>query len=45
MKKIYFNDRYELTNAVLIGRKTMTRRKGTWDSNPLVYVYSFELIN
>lgn len=26
MKKIMFNDQYELTNAVLTGRKTMTRR-------------------
>ena len=26
MKKIYFNDRYGLTEAVLSGRKTMTRR-------------------
>lgn len=26
MKKIMFNDRYGLTNAVLSGRKTMTRR-------------------
>ena len=26
MKKIMFNDRYGLTEAVLAGRKTMTRR-------------------
>ena len=26
MKKIMFNDRYGLTEAVLSGRKTMTRR-------------------
>ena len=26
MKKIMFNDRFGLTNAVLSGRKTMTRR-------------------
>ena len=26
MKKIMFNDRYGLTQAVLDGRKTMTRR-------------------
>lgn len=26
MKKIMFNDRYGLTQAVLEGRKTMTRR-------------------
>lgn len=37
MKKIMFNDRYELTQAVLDGTKTMTRRLlkegtplGTW---------------
>ena len=26
MQKIMFNDRYGLTNAVIEGRKTMTRR-------------------
>lgn len=26
MKKIIFNDRYDLTQAVIEGRKTMTRR-------------------
>lgn len=30
MKKILFNDKYELTQAVLDGRKTMTRRAITW---------------
>lgn len=46
MKKILFNDRYGLTNAVIEGRKTMTRRLIpdeffglTWDTrgNTLVY--------
>lgn len=46
MKKINFNDRYGLTNAVIEGRKTMTRRLIpdeffglTWDTrgNTLVY--------
>lgn len=46
MKKINFNDRYGLTNAVIEGRKTMTRRLTpdeffglTWDTrgNTLVY--------
>lgn len=31
MKKIMFNDRYGLTEAVLSGRKTMTRRGIKWD--------------
>lgn len=100
MKKIMFNDKYRLTQAVLEGRKTQTRRlikcrktfkgewvagfnihirpshfmdayyipndkqpyctlreafafahlidkvigKGTWDANPYVWVYDFELI-
>lgn len=46
MKKIMFNDRYVLTDAVIVGRKTMTRRLIsdeffglTWDTrgNTLVY--------
>jgi hypothetical protein len=46
MKKIMFNDRYRLTDAVIEGRKTMTRRLIpdeffglTWDTrgNTLVY--------
>lgn len=46
MKKIMFNDRYQLTDAVLAGRKTQTRRmisekffSLTWDvrGNTLVY--------
>lgn len=46
MQKIMFNDRYGLTNAVIEGRKTMTRRLIpdeffglTWDTrgNTLVY--------
>lgn len=61
MKKIMFNDRFLLTQAVLDGRKTQTRRfpspryayaslidkisgKGTWDSNPYVFAYDFELL-
>lgn len=31
MKKINFNDRYGLTQAVIEGRKTMTRRIVPWD--------------
>lgn len=31
MKKIMFNDRYELTEAVLSGRKTQTRRSVPWN--------------
>lgn len=31
MQKIMFNDRYGLTQAVIEGRKTMTRRLVTWD--------------
>lgn len=31
MKKINFNDRYGLTQAVIEGRKTMTRRLIPWD--------------
>ena len=31
MKKILFNDRYGLTEAVIEGRKTMTRRMVRWD--------------
>lgn len=61
-----FNDKFGLTQAVLEGRKTQTRRiikdkkldfaishfgidnisgKGTWESNPWVFVYEFELID
>lgn len=31
MKKIFFNDKYGLTQAVLDGRKTMTRRIATYE--------------
>jgi hypothetical protein len=44
MKKIMFNDQYGLTKAVLVGRKTMTRRlapvkwaAGEWHDNPEPY--------
>lgn len=30
MKKIPFNDKFALTDAVLKGRKTMTRRNVKW---------------
>lgn len=36
MKKIMFNDRYGLTDAVLSGRKTMTRRVDKKLNHPLV---------
>ena len=36
MKKIVFSDRYGLTQAVLSGRKTMTRRGGEILNHPLV---------
>ena len=36
MKKIMFNDRYGLTAAVLLGRKTMTRRAAKKLNHPLV---------
>ena len=36
MKKIMFNDKYGLTEAVLYGRKTMTRRIATALNHPLV---------
>lgn len=50
MKKIMFNDRYNLTQAVLEGRKTQTRRmipKGlfslTWDVRGDTLVYENEM--
>ncbi len=36
MKKIMFNDRYGLTDAVLKGEKTMTRRNAGALNHPLV---------
>lgn len=38
MKKIMFNDRYDLTKAALEGRKTMTRRIATFEGirNPMI---------
>ena len=36
MKKIMFNDRYGLTDAVLEGKKTMTRRNAVALNHPLV---------
>ena len=36
MKKIMFNDRYGLTDAVLNGKKTMTRRNAEALNHPLV---------
>lgn len=36
MKKIMFNDRYHLTDAVLSGKKTMTRRIASSLNHPLV---------
>lgn len=36
MKKIMFNDRYGLTDAVLRGKKTMTRRNAEKLNHPLV---------
>lgn len=62
MKKIMFNDRYGLTQAVAKGLRidmdkpwhialreayaALTDKvsgKGTWESNPWVFVYDFEL--
>lgn len=47
-----FSDKFCLTQAVLEGRKTQTRRVingvdkiGTWESNPWVFVYEFELVD
>ena len=49
MQKIMFNDRYGLTNAVIEGRKTMTRRLIpdeffglTWDTRGYTLVYENE---
>lgn len=49
MKKIMFNDRYGLTQAVIEGRKTMTRRmvhdeffRLTWDTRGDTLVYENE---
>lgn len=38
MKKLMFNDRYGLTKAVLVGKKTMTRRIATFEEirNPMI---------
>ena len=48
MKKIMFNDRFGLTDAVLDGKKTMTRRlvgnRMTKWGNPYVFAYTFELV-
>lgn len=40
MKKIMFNDKYGLTAAVLIDKIS---GKGTWERNPYVLAYTFEL--
>lgn len=42
MKKIMFNDRYGLTQAVLEGRKTMTRREIKFSQIDSRYVYEYE---
>ena len=41
MKKIMFNDKYGLTAAVLIDKIS---GKGTWERNPYVLAYDFELV-
>lgn len=40
MKKINFNDRYDLTLAVI----DKVSGCGTWASNPWVVAYEFELV-
>lgn len=40
MQKIMFNDRYGLTQALI----DKVCGKGTWDSDPWVFVYEFELV-
>lgn len=45
MKKIMFNDKYKLTNAVLNGRKTMTRRLcKEFKSNKIIYADEVESV-
>ena len=45
MKKIMFNDRYGLTQAVLEGRKTQTRRIAfKRDMEPLMQVITSEYV-
>ena len=41
MKKIMFNDKYGLTAAVLIDKIS---GNGTWERNPYVLAYDFELV-
>ena len=41
MKKIMFNDKYGLTEAVLKGRKTMTRRIANYRGKKEVFYYSW----
>ena len=41
MKKIMFNDKYGLTEAVLKGRKTMTRRLANYRGKKEVFYYSW----
>ena len=43
MKKIMFSDRYELTQAVLEGRKTMTRRVCKYDRPDKTYYITFPI--
>lgn len=38
MKKIMFNDKMCLTQAVIVSRKDV------WQENPYVFVYDFELV-
>ena len=40
MKKIMFNDRYGLTQAVI----DKVSGRGTWKSNPWVVAYEFDLL-
>lgn len=42
MKKIMFNDKYDLTKAVLEGRKTQTRRFFTLNANQYVRVVALD---
>jgi hypothetical protein len=39
MKKILFNDKYDLTQSVLEGRKTMTRRESNYYEGPTVHAF------
>lgn len=45
MKKIMFNDKYSLTQAVLDGRKTMTRRVCKYDRPNETYDIVFPVLN